>query len=256
MTVCTDGVMKTDTDVKPDSDEDMDALNARLQSLEAGGRIELLAEKFAGRILATTSFGLQAAVMLKLLKDHAPGVPVVFIDTGYLFAETYRFADLLQEELGFEVQVYSPRVTAARQEALHGKQWEEGSEGMDHYARVHKIEPMNRALQELGADVWISGLRRSQSSARSERGFAEKQSRTLKGYPIVDWDDEKVERFILNHGLPRHPLAAAGYVTMGDWHSTRPGSKSTRESTPFQRREVRVWIASQFGTAGFSDIIH
>ena len=224
--------MKTDTNVKQDP-EDVDALNAQLKPLEAEGRIEFLAERFSGRLLATTSFGLQAAVMLKLLKDHAPGIPIVFIDTGYLFAETYRYADHLQEELGFEVQVYSPAVTAARQEALYGKQWEGGPEGMDDYARVHKIEPMNRALRELGADVWISGLRRSQSSARSQRGFAEIQSKTLKGYPIIDWDDEKVERFIQDHGLPRHPLVAAGYVTMGDWHSTRPGSKSSKESTRF-----------------------
>ncbi len=161
--------MKTDTNVKQDP-EDVDALNAQLKPLEAEGRIEFLAERFSGRLLATTSFGLQAAVMLKLLKDHAPGIPIVFIDTGYLFAETYRYADHLQEELGFEVQVYSPAVTAARQEALYGKQWEGGPEGMDDYARVHKIEPMNRALRELGADVWISGLRRSQSSARSQRG--------------------------------------------------------------------------------------
>lgn len=225
--------MKTDTNVKQDPEEDVDALNARLKSLEAGERIEFLAEQFSGRILATTSFGLQAAVMLKLLKDHAPGIPIVFIDTGYLFAETYRHAAHLQEELGFEVQVYSPAVTAARQEALYGRQWEGRPEGMVDYARIHKIEPMNRALRELGADVWISGLRHSQSSARSQRGFAEKQSKTLKGYPIIDWDDEKVERFIRDHGLPRHPLVAAGYVTMGDWHSTRPGSKSSKESTRF-----------------------
>ena len=107
--------MKTDTNVKQNPEEDVDALNARLKSLEAGERIEFLAEQFSGRILATTSFGLQAAVMLKLLKDHAPGIPIVFIDTGYLFAETYRHAVHLQEELGFEVQVYSPAVTAARQ---------------------------------------------------------------------------------------------------------------------------------------------
>ena len=243
--------MKADMDARPGVEEDVVALNERLHSLDAAGRIELLAEEFAGRIVATTSFGLQAAVMLKLLRDHAPRIPVVFIDTGYLFAETYRYADLLQEELGFEPRVYSPLVTAARQEALHGREWEAGAEGMSNYARIHKIEPMNRALQELGADVWISGLRRAQSSGRSQREIAEKQARTLKSYPIIDWDDQKVERFMRDHRLPRHPLAAAGYVTMGDWHSTSPGSKSSRESTRFNGEKYECGLHLDSGQQDF-----
>ena len=110
---------------------------------------------------------------------------------------------------------------------------------------------MNRALQELGADVWISGLRRSQSSTRSERAVAEKQARTLKIYPIIDWDDETVDAFIRKHGLPRHPLAAAGYVTMGDWHSTKPGSTSSRESTRFNGEKYECGLHLDSGEQDF-----
>ncbi|MEC9054600.1 MAG: phosphoadenylyl-sulfate reductase [Verrucomicrobiota bacterium] len=243
--------MKTEMDAKSGIKEDVAALNEHLHSLDAAGRIELLAEKFSGRIVATTSFGLQAAVMLKLLRDHAPRIPVVFIDTGYLFAETYRYAALLQEELGFEARVYSPLVTAARQEALHGREWEGGTDGMNNYARIHKVEPMNRALQELGADVWLSGLRRAQSSGRSQREIAEKQARTLKSYPIIDWDDGKVERFMRDHRLPCHPLASAGYVTMGDWHSTSPGSESSRESTRFNGEKYECGLHLNSGQQDF-----
>lgn len=236
---------------KPGLEVDVDALNAELEPLDAGGRIALLAERFASRLMATTSFGLQASVMLKLLKENAPEVPIVFVDTGYLFAETYRYAALLEEQLGFETRVYSPAVTAARREALHGKQWEEGQEGMEQYGRVHKIEPLNRALQDLGADVWISGLRRSQSSTRSNRAVAERQAKTLKIYPIIDWDDEQVENYFREEGLPRHPLAAAGYVTMGDWHSTKPGSKSSKESTRFNGEKYECGLHLDSGEQDF-----
>ena len=81
---------------------------------------------------------------------------------------------------------------------------------------------MNRAMKELGADIWISGLRRAQSSTRSDRGVAEQQSKTVKVYPIIEWTDEQVEDYMEEQDLPRHPLAQLGYRTMGDWHSTIP----------------------------------
>lgn len=201
---------------------DAPALQAEMAELDAGSRIRILSERFPGRVMATSSFGLQAAVMLQLMKLHAPDVPIVFVDTGYLFPETYRYAEELQEFIGFEPVVYVPTMTAARQEALKGRLWEQGREGADEYGRLNKIEPMNRALQDLGADVWISGLRRSQSKTRSDRGVVEQQSRTTKIYPILEWTDDEVETFMMEHALPRHPLGALGYRTMGDWHSTRP----------------------------------
>ncbi len=233
------------------TDPEVASLNKELERLDSPGRIALLAERFGGGVIATTSFGLQAAVMLKLLKDNAPEIPIVFIDTGYLFAETYRYAALLEEHLGFEAVVYQPAITAARREAIWGRPWEEGAEGMEQYARVHKIEPMDRALQELGADAWISGLRRIQSSTRSGRAIAEKQSKTLKLYPIIDWDDEQVDRYIREHALPRHPLAAAGYVTMGDWHSTKPGVRSAKESTRFNGEKYECGLHLDSGQQDF-----
>ncbi len=103
-----------------------------------------------------------------------------------------------------------------------------------------KIEPLNRALRESGADVWLSGLRRSQSQTRADRPLVERQKKTLKAYPILDWADAQVELYFHQHDLPRHPLAAKGYVTMGDWHSTRPAEGGDRRSHPLQRREIRM----------------
>lgn len=199
-------------------------LSDQLSPLKAAERLRLLHEEFGTRVVATTSFGLQAAVMLHLIHHHAPEIPVVFIDTGYLFPETYHYIETLMEKWPVDLRTYTPQLTAARQEALYGKLWEQGKEGNEKYALLNKVEPMNRALQELGADVWLSGLRRSQSSTRVNRPFAEQQKKTLKVYPILDWADAQVAAYMATNSIPPHPLADS-YVTMGDWHSTRPAEQ-------------------------------
>ena len=102
-----------------------------------------------------------------------PKIPVIFIDTGYLFPETYRFAEALTERLKLNLKTYLPRQSAAQQEALHGKLWEQGLPGLERYNRINKVEPMNRAVQELGAAAWLSGLRRQQATSRQARAVTE-----------------------------------------------------------------------------------
>ena len=207
-------VMKTQSDVA--------LVNGAFGQMKAGERVAWLHKQFGSRLVLSSSFGLQAAVMLHLVSKHAPQIPVIWLDTGYLFPETYRYAEQLIDLLGVGVQVYQPKVSAARQEALYGKLWEQGEEGNARYGLLNKVEPMNRALQDLGADIWISGLRRSQSSTRVDRQFGEQQKRTLKVYPILDWADAQVSAYFYDNNLPKHPLESQGYQTMGDWHSTSP----------------------------------
>ena len=227
-------------------------LSLELASLRAGERLRLLHARHGERLMATTSFGVQAAVMLHLVTEHAPDIPVVFIDSGYLFDETYRYAEELTSLLKLDVRVYQPQLTAARMEALHGKLWEQGGEGMDKYGVLTKIEPMNRALSELGRDVWLSGMRRVQSRTRAERPFAEQQKRTLKVYPILDWADAQVEAYFHEYQLPRHPLAAQGYVTMGDWHSTQPATAGLdAEATRFNGEKYECGLHFDSGQQDF-----
>jgi len=227
-------------------------LALELEGLGAGERLRLLHARHGARMVATTSFGVQAAVMLHLIKEHAPDIPVVFIDSGYLFGETYRYAEELTGLLDLDVRVYQPAITAARMEALHGKLWEQGGEGMDRYGMLTKLEPMNRALSELGRDIWLSGMRRVQSRTRLERPFAEQQKRTLKVYPILDWADAQVEAYFHEHDLPRHPLAAQGYVTMGDWHSTQPASAGLdAEATRFKGEKYECGLHFDSGQQDF-----
>lgn len=236
----------------PTPDADAASLNIELSDLSAGERIQLLYERWGDRVVASTSFGLQAAVMLKLIADNAPEVPVVFIDTGYLFVETYQYADRLVEKYGLDIRVYNPRMTPARQEALYGQLWEQGKEGLEKYAILNKVEPMSRALKELNRDIWISGVRRSQSSTRAGRGFAEQQSRTLKVYPILDWADAQVTGYFYDQKLERHPLESQGYQTMGDWHSTRPvGVDGDVEGTRYGGEKYECGLHEASGSQDF-----
>ena len=227
--------------------EPTDGEIAAFGKLEIADRFAWIRDHYAGTVAASTSAGAQAAVMLHLLKKYAPEIPVVFIDTGYHFPETYQYLEELTEKLELEIKVYSPQITAARQEALHGKLWEGGKEELERYGLINKVEPMNRALSELGASAWISGLRRTQSQGRGNLDFVMNQTRTTKLYPILDWTNEQVESYFYLYGLPRHPLLEKGYVSIGDWHSTSPlEAGQTEEETRFGgiKRECGLHEAS------------
>ncbi|KAF0094061.1 MAG: phosphoadenosine phosphosulfate reductase [Puniceicoccaceae bacterium 5H] len=202
--------------------EQLATWNEEWQDLDAGQRIEWAAKQFGDELVLSTSFGIQSAVMLHLISQHAPQTPVIFIDTGYLFPETYRYADRLTELLDLNLKVYQPQMTPARQEALFGKRWEQGKQGLQEYGLMNKVEPMNRALRELGATAWLSGLRRVQASTREQLQYIERQNKTTKLYPILEWSERDVYYYMQQHELPQHPLWDQGYVSVGDVHSTRP----------------------------------
>ncbi len=228
-----------------------ESLSSELAPLSAGERLAALWQRFPGEIVASTSFGLQAAVMLKLIKEHAPEIPVVFIDTGYHFDETYHYAVTLTELLDLDIRIYRSKWSPAWQEAVHGKLWEQGEKGMESYGLMNKVEPMNRAIEELGARVWLSGLRRCHSRSRSDRAYAEQQSRTMKAYPILDWCDDKVTEFFETAKLPKHPLADE-YVTMGDWHSTKKSSEADcKEETRFQGEKYECGLHLSSGVRDY-----
>ena len=233
-------------------DNELAEANRTLAESSAPGRIKWARGRFPGSLVLSTSFGIQSAVLLHMAGTREPRLPVVFVDTGYLFPETYRFADRLARELDLDLRVYNPLLTAARQEALYGKRWEGDLDDLEAYNRDNKVEPMNRALRELGANAWISGLRRSQSRTRGERAFVEIQNRTCKIYPILDWTDKDVYEYLTRHDLPYHPLWEQGYVSVGDWHSTRKLTDGlSEEETRFGGRKRECGLHELTGGQDF-----
>lgn len=192
-----------------------------LATMDAESRVAWGLEHFPGRVVLSSSFGAQSAVMLHMASRQQPDLPVILIDTGYLFSETYRFVDELTERLGLNLQVYRSQLSPAWQEARYGRLWEQGVDGLERYNRMNKVEPMQRALADLDARAWLSGIRRDQASSRAERGFVETRNDRFKVHPILDWSDADIFRYLTDHGLPYHPLWHEGYVSIGDVHTTR-----------------------------------
>ncbi len=197
--------------------------NRLLAGRSAEERVAWALDNLPGGHVMTSSFGVQAAVSLHLVNRIRPGLPVIFIDTGYLFPETYRFVDELTARLDLNIRVYRSPISPAWQEARHGRRWEAGLEGLNAYNRENKVEPMERALRELGVGTWFAGLRRSQATTRAGVEFISwSGGERCKVHPIADWTDRDVHRYLEAHDLPYHPLRAQGYVSIGDVHSTRP----------------------------------
>jgi phosphoadenosine phosphosulfate reductase len=195
-----------------------------IQRLEASAEevLEWTRHTFGDDLVLTSSFGADSAVMLHLVHRIIPRVRVLFLDTGYLFPETYQFAEELTKRFDLDLRVYSPQMTAARQEALYGKLWEGGERDLEHYQRINKIEPMDRALRELAPQAWIAGLRGRQTSFRAGLKKIELQGNVYKVHPILGWTEEDVHRYMRTNDLPYHPLRKRGYRSIGDVHSTAP----------------------------------
>lgn len=201
---------------------DLAEANLQLTSLGAEQRIAWAQRHLSGNHAVSTSFGVQSAVMLHLLTRLQPDIPVILIDTGYLFPETYRYADRLTELLDLNLKVYRPVLGSAWMEARLGRLWENGSEGIHRYNQLHKVEPMRQALEELDVRCWHAGLRREQAATREHIPLLGLKDGRFKFHPIADWSDLGIGSYILRHGLPEHPLLHQGYVSVGDVHTTRP----------------------------------
>ena len=201
-----------------------DIQNARLDTLTANQRVAWALAHAKFEAILTSSFGAQSAVMLHLVTRHHPKIPVVLIDTGYLFPETYRFIDELTERLSLQLMVYRPSSSAAWQEARYGQLWAQGPAGLERYNELNKVEPIERALAELQPTVWFAGLRCAQSQSRRRTPVTTQRGTVLKVHPIVDWSDRDVYDYLTRNDLPYHPLWDAGYVSIGDVHTVSRSS--------------------------------
>lgn len=197
------------------------ATNAQLEKSSAEERVSWVLENLPGAYVLSSSFGIQAAVSLHLVTRQQPDIPVILTDTGYLFPETYRFIDELADQLNLNLKVFRAETSPAWQEARYGKLWEQGVEGIEKYNEINKVEPMNRAIETLGAQTWFAGLRRDQSGSRANLPVLGVQRGVFKLLPIIDWDNRQIHQYLEQHKLKYHPLWDEGYLSVGDTHTTR-----------------------------------
>ena len=232
---------------------DLDAVNLSLADADAQRVVEWAAAAFGDGLVVSTSFGIQSTVMLHLATRAVPDIPVVWVDTGYLPPETYGFAEDLTEKLKLNLKVYQSALSPARMEALHGRLWESDDVAdLGAYDRLRKVEPMRRALRELGATAWLAGLRADQTDHRRGLRRVGRQDGRYKVSPILAWTARDVHRYLKAHDLPTHPLFEQGYASVGDWHSSRAlaaGDASERD-TRFRGLKQECGLHLPEGTDG------
>ena len=191
---------------------DADALNARFAGVEAGVMLrELLAEGTLGRVAVVSSFGTESAVLLHLVAQADPATPVIFVDTLKMFRETLDYREELTERFGLansSVVQPDPATLAAKDE--NGLRWSWDPDGC---CEIRKVEPLRRAKQDL--DAWISGRKAFQSVTRQNLPRFEIEDGRLKINPLGDWTKADLDAYFEAHGLPRHPLEAKGYLSVG-----------------------------------------
>ena len=208
--------------------------NQTLAQKTAQERVTIALAEWQPNIVLSSSFGAQSAVLLHMVTQEWPEIPVVLLDTQYLFPETYRFIDELTERLHLNVKVYHSPLSREWQEARYGKLWESGVEGITQFNQLNKVEPMARALADLDAKAWITGVRRGQSSTRKSLETLALQDGTVKVHPIYDWSNKDVHQYLTANDLPYHPLWFKGYVSIGDVQTSRPLTADlTEEETRF-----------------------
>ncbi len=179
--------------------------------------------EFADGLAMSTSFGIQSAVTLHLATRINPDLKVIWVDTGYLPEETYAYATTLTRMMSLNLHIYESPLSPAEMEAQHGRLWESKNvEDLDLYDQIRKVEPMQRALEELKVRGWISGLRAHQTEHRKHLPPVKRIGKRYRIYPILKWTNRDAYHYMKKHRLPQHPLFAKGYVTVGDAHSSRP----------------------------------
>jgi phosphoadenosine phosphosulfate reductase len=157
--------------------------------------------------MATTSMGPGSAVMLHLLAARAPGLPVVWIDTGYNSAETYRFAEQLRQRLQLDLRVYAPQLTAARREALFGPiPTIEERDAHARFTQQVKLEPFQRALDDLRPGLWLTGIRREETDHRRSLDVLSRDPRgMIKVAPLFHFSGADMRAYLRRHDLPENP---------------------------------------------------
>ena len=169
--------------------------------------------KTVGReqLALVSSFGTESAALLKVMADVDPAIPVIFLDTGWLFEETLAYRDTLIAVLGLrDVRSVKPLDEALSRQDPDRELW---FSDPDACCRIRKVEPLARALKPFAA--WINGRKRFQGGARAEIPVVEEDGARLKFNPFANVAREEIEAIFKLSKLPPHPLVASGYLSVG-----------------------------------------
>ena len=206
-----------------------------VESLTAEEVVGFCLGQFPGKVALACSFQKEETVLLDLLFGIEPKARVFAIDTHYLFPETYELWRAVEQR-------YDTKVERFEGEPVKDKLWETKP---DLYLAIAKIAPLNRALLDL--DCWITGVRRDQSSTRASApklGW-DPSHELWKANPLADWSDDDCWAYIRERGLPYNTLHDRGYGSIGDTHSTTPGSGREGRWAGTERTECGLHVGGE-----------
>jgi phosphoadenosine phosphosulfate reductase len=171
------------------------------------------AVRLVGRdqLALVSSFGTESAALLKVMADVDPAIPVIFLDTGWLFEETLAYRDTLIATLGLkDVRSIKPAEETLSREDPDRDLW---FSDPDACCRIRKVEPLARALKPF--DAWLNGRKRFQGNSRADIPVVEDDGARLKFNPFANVSREELEAIFARAKLPRHPLVASGFLSVG-----------------------------------------
>ena len=191
---------------------DADRLNARFAGVDTLTMLRaLFADGTLGNTAVVSSFGTESAVLLHLVARANPATPVVFVDTLRMFPETLAYRDTLMATFGLtDTRTITPDPVVLAAKDAQQLRWSYDPDGC---CEIRKVEPLKRA--KAGLDSWISGRKAFQSQTRQNIARFEIEDGRLKVNPLGDWVKADLETYFAEHDLPRHPLEAEGYASIG-----------------------------------------
>jgi len=191
---------------------DVARLNARFESAGTEEMIRaVLTERLLGEVAVISSFGTESAVLLDLVAAVDPSTPVLFLETGKMFEETLAYRDMLIAQLGLTgVRSITPDPAAIEAKDATGLRWSYDPDGC---CEIRKVLPLARAMREF--DASITGRKAFQAATRSTIPRFELDGDRIKFNPLADWVKADLDNWFERRGLPRHPLEAQGYLSIG-----------------------------------------
>lgn len=198
---------------------DLAAANVELETKSPQDILAWTWKRFAPKVALTVSFQHEGVVLAHMLREIAPELPVVFINTGFHFDETLAYRDEIERRFGMKLIELLPSMPREEFAEKHG---------LDLYARdpdlccrINKVDPLQQFLPTVNA--WINGRRRDQASTRQTIPIIEQfRNELFKVNPMATWSSRDTYQYMERHGIPTHPLFDKGYASIGCAPCTRP----------------------------------
>ena len=193
-------------------------LDAELRRAEPQAILEKAVETFPGALALVSSFGAESAVLLHMVSRVRPDLPVLFLDTGMLFAQTLDYRRTLSAGLGLTgVRDLRPAFADLATADPRSDLWKTDTDGC---CEVRKVLPLERGLE--GFEAWITGRKRFHGGDRMALPVVERAEGRIKFNPLANWDKAALDAYMQVHDLPPHPLVEHGYPSLGCWPCTQP----------------------------------